>query len=206
MQDVSKQIAKFLLKIGAVKFNVSEGFIWASGIRSPIYCDNRIINSKVEVRDAVINAFTDIISNKYLNKTDIIAAVATGGIAYGILAADRLKLPFIYVREERKQHGLMKLIEGEYQEGDRVVLIEDNISTGSSSLKAIKALQDAGLEVVCLLSIMTYGFKTAEDSYASKNIKHESICNLNVILEVAQQEGIINSHDRDTILQFRSLH
>lgn len=115
MQDVSQQIAKFLLEIEAVKFNVKEGFTWTSGIKSPIYCDNRIINSKVEVRDAVINAFVDIISNKYIKKTDIIAAVATGGMTYGILAADRLRLPFIYVREERKQHGLMKLIEGEYQ-------------------------------------------------------------------------------------------
>lgn len=200
---LSRQIAKFLLEIKAVKFNVDEPFIWTSGIKSPIYCDNRIINSKVDIRDAVIFAFSNIITSDYLNETDIIAAVAIGGIPYGVLAADRLKLPFIYVREERKKHGLMKRVEGEFKEGDRVLLIEDHISTGGSSMKAIEGLKDEGLELICLLSIMTYGFKQAEELFRIQNVKHESICNLDIILMVAQEEGIISSDDAETILQFR---
>ena len=201
MQD--EKIAKFLLEIQAIKFNVQNPFTWTSGIRSPIYCDNRIINSKVVIRDAVINAFCKIIKNEFIEQTDIIAAVATGGIPYGTLVADRLNLPFIYVREERKKHGLMKRVEGHFNIGDRVVLIEDHISTGGSSMKAIEGLKDEGLELVSLLSIMTYGFKVADDLFSRENIKYESICNLDTILSVALQEGILNSNEIDTILKFR---
>lgn len=203
MSSTSRNIAKFLIEIEAVKFNVAKPFTWTSGIKSPIYCDNRIINSRVEVRDAVISAFTNIITDKYLVATDIIAGVATGGITYGVLIADRLKLPFIYVREERKQHGLMKRVEGDYQEGDKAVLIEDHVSTGGSSVKALQGLRAEGLEVVSLLSIMTYGFKEAEERYKEQNVKHESICNLDTVLVVAQEQGVISAGDVETILEFR---
>lgn len=199
----SKEIARQLLRIQAVRLSVNEPFTWVSGIKSPIYCDNRIINSRVDVRDSVITEFRDIITANFLQETDIIAGVATGGIPYGVLVADRLKLPFIYVREKRKEHGLMKRIEGEFKPGDRVVLIEDHISTGISSIKAIDALREEELQVVCLLSIMTYGFKVAEDAFNDKNIKHLSICDLDTVLEVAKEQGILNSSDADKILQFR---
>jgi orotate phosphoribosyltransferase len=202
MQDT--QIANFLLNIKAVKINVKEPFTWTSGIKSPIYCDCRIVNSYVKERNTVINKFVELIRAEFINKTNIIGGVASGGISYGALVADRLSLPFIYVREERKKHGLEKHIEGEYEAfGNRVVLIEDHISTGGSSMKAINAIKEQKLELVCLLSIMTYNFKEAEDVFSNAGIIHHSLCNLDTILEVALQRGIINSTDADKILKFR---
>ncbi|MEO6328055.1 MAG: orotate phosphoribosyltransferase [Ginsengibacter sp.] len=202
MQDT--QIANYLLDIKAIKINVTEPFTWTSGIKSPIYCDCRRVNSFVKERDAVINKFTDIIKGRFLSNTNVIAGVASGGISYGVLVADRLDLPFIYVREERKKHGLKKEIEGEYQSfGNRVVLIEDHISTGGSSMKAVNSLRDEHLEVNCLLSIMTYGFKEANDAFYAAGILHDSLCNLDTILEVALQRQIINSADADKIRGFR---
>lgn len=199
----SKRIAKLLLDIGAVKFSMNEPFTWVSGIQSPIYCDNRIINSKVDVRDAVVGEFTDIILKNFLSEIDVIAGVATGGIPYGILIADRLKLPFIYVREKRKEYGLKKIVEGAYSEHDRVILIEDHISTGMSSIRAVQGLREAGLSLTSLISIMTYGFKNAETAFQLENIPHTSICDLDIILMVAQEEGILSGYDAEEILKFR---
>jgi len=201
----SRKIAKFLLEIGAIKFNIHNPFIWTSGIQSPIYCDNRIINSKVHVRDAVIAELSGIVAKNFLSdKNDIIiAGVVTGGITYGVLIADRLKLPFIYVRAERKEHGLKKIIEGDFNPGAKVVLIEDHISTGISSRRAVESLRAEGAEVVCLLSIMTYGFKTTQEEYKKENIPHASICDLDTVLEVAEEEGILSPDDVKTILRFR---
>ncbi|MGZ8559045.1 MAG: orotate phosphoribosyltransferase [Chitinophagaceae bacterium] len=199
----SKKIAKYLLDIKAVKFNVEQPFTWASGIVSPIYCDNRIINSKVEVRNAVVNEFSNIIARYYLPETQIIVGVATGGIPYGVLAADRLSLPFIYVREKRKEHGLKKMVEGYFEQGNRVVLIEDLISTGMSSRRAIDSLRSEGLHLISLISIMTYGFKEADEEFKKEHVEHVSICDLDTILEVAQEEGILHSKDLQTILQFK---
>jgi orotate phosphoribosyltransferase len=197
-----KQIAKFLLEIGAVKFNVENPFIWTSGIKSPIYCDNRIINSKVEVRDAVIAEFSNIIHEKY-SDIDTVAGLATGGISYGAIIASRLNLPFIYVRAERKQHGLMKIVEGEFTPGEKVVLIEDHISFGGSSIRGINYLKDEGIEVVSLLSIMTYDFQEAIDAYKKEGIQYHSICHLNTILQVALEENRLSQNDVEAILLFR---
>jgi orotate phosphoribosyltransferase len=199
----SRQIAKYLLDIGAVKFNVEHPFKWTSGIDSPIYCDNRVINSKVQVRNAVIGEFMKVISNNFADKFDTIAAVATGGMPYGVLIADRLKLPFIYVRSERKEYGMKKVVEGDFQEGDRVILIEDHISTGKSSLKAAQFLKEEKIIVICLLSIMTYGFKEAEDKFKADNVPFGSICNLDIVLEVAKEENMLSAAQVETILQFR---
>jgi orotate phosphoribosyltransferase len=199
------RIANFLLDINAVKINVKEPFIWTSGIKSPIYCDCRIVNSYVEARDAVISKFVEVINGRFISKTNIIGGVASGGISFGALVADRLHLPFIYVREERKKHGLKKQIEGAYEPfGNRVLLIEDHISTGGSSVKAIHVLKDQQLEVVCLLSIMTYGFKEADVAFDAAGVIHDSLCNLDVVLEVAAERNIINSEEADKIRQFRS--
>lgn len=199
----SKLIAEYLLEIGAVKFNVENPFTWVSGIRSPIYCDNRIINSKVKVRKAVIDEFTKIISEYYLQDINTIAGVATGGIPYGVLTADRLDLPFIYVREKRKEHGLKKIVEGEFSAGDKVVLIEDHISTGISSRKAVQGLREEGLVLVSLISIMTYGFAEADKQFKEENIEHASLCDLDTVLEVAQKNGRLSNADVKTILDFR---
>ncbi|MEO6187778.1 MAG: orotate phosphoribosyltransferase [Ginsengibacter sp.] len=201
--STSKKIAGYLLDIGAVKFDVKKGFTWTSGIQSPIYCDNRIINSRIEVRRAVVDAFVEIIENKKTDQPDIIAGVATGGITYGVLAADKLSLPFIYVREKKKEHGMMKAVEGEYHTGDKVILVEDHISTGGSSLKAVEHLRDEGLSVICLISIMTYGFDKARDSFQQAGVEYESICDLDVVIDVAKEKGFINPSDIDTILKFR---
>ncbi|MEO6453826.1 MAG: orotate phosphoribosyltransferase [Ginsengibacter sp.] len=201
---MQEEIAEFLLDIQAVKFRIEEPFFtWASGIKSPIYCDNRIINSKVEVREAVVNAFTNIIKNKFLEETDIIAGVATGGIPYGVLVADRLKLPFIYVRSERKKHGLEKQIEGAFKPGDKVILIEDHISTGGSSLNAIIALREEGMQLISLLSIMTYGFAEAKYRFGEAGVSSESLCDLDTVLNVAVQKNIIKTEDKYRILEFR---
>jgi orotate phosphoribosyltransferase len=199
----SKKIAKSLLEIGAFKINLKELYTWTSGIKSPIYCDNRIINSKVGVRNEVINEFSDTVASNFLANTDSIAGVATGGMTYGVLIANRLSLPFVYVRAERKEHGLKKVVEGYFNRGDRVVVIEDHISTGKSSIQAVDHLREEGLEVVCLLSIMTYGFKSAEQAFKDKNIPFGSICNLDTVLDVAREEGSISKEDVDTILAFR---
>jgi orotate phosphoribosyltransferase len=200
MQDT--QIANFLLNIKAVKINVKEPFTWTSGIKSPIYCDCRIVNSYVEARDAVISKFTDLINKDFPN-VDLIGGVASGGISYGALIADRLKKPFIYVRERKKEYGLMKQVEGEYNAYNSVVLIEDHISTGGSSLNAIKAIRDRNLKVAGLLSIMTYSFKEAKHKFEEANVKQESLCDLDTILNVALSEGRITSDDVKTILDFR---
>jgi orotate phosphoribosyltransferase len=199
----SKKIARSLLEIGAVKINMKDLFTWTSGIKSPIYCDNRIINSKVKVRDEVINEFSNTVTSKLLPNTDIIAGVATGGMTYGVLIASRLDLPFIYVRSERKEHGLKKAVEGFFNRGDRVVLIEDHISTGKSSIQAVEHLREEGLEVICLLSIMTYGFQAAAQAFTDKNIPFASICDLDTVLEVALEDGTLDKKDVDTILEFR---
>jgi orotate phosphoribosyltransferase len=201
MQDT--RIANLLLDIKAVKINVNEPFLWTSGIKSPIYCDCRIINSHVLVRDVVIEKFTELIKNEFISTTDYIAGVASGGISYGALIADRLHLPFMYVRDKKKEHGLGKQIEGEYNAYNRVILIEDLISTGGSSLKAVQAVREADLIVECLLSIMTYNSKKADNSFAEANVKHYSLCNLDIIIEVALDRNDISHSDAETILKFR---
>jgi orotate phosphoribosyltransferase len=196
------KIAEKLLSIGAIQINVKNPFTWVSGIKSPIYCDNRQINSNVAVRDLVVCAFVDFIHN--IEGVDIIAGVATGGIPLGTLIADRLKLPFIYVRSEPKKHGLMKQVEGYFKKGDKVILIEDHISTGSSSMKAIKGLKEAGLDLICLISNMTYGFDKAEKLFNDEGIKHYSICNLETILKSAVRAGIINEDEKNQVIKFKS--
>lgn len=196
-------IAKFLLDIKAVKISVNDQFTWTSGIKSPIYCDCRIVNSHVEARNTVINKFTELIKRDYPN-VDTIAGIASGGISYGALIADRLKKPFIYVREKRKEHGLMKQIEGEYSDNNSAILIEDLISTGGSSINAIKAVRQENLKVAGLLSIMTYDFRIAENKFKEEGVSYESLCNLDTILSVAAERKIINSAEVEKIKMFRN--
>lgn len=197
------QVAENLLKIGAVKLNVTTPFIWTSGIKSPIYCDNRSINSEVEIRESIVNEFVERIRKEF-PQTEIIAAVAIGGIPFGILIADRLKLPFIYVRDKPKNYGLMRQIEGSYKPGNKVVLIEDHISTGQSSMKAIQGLRDGNLDLLCLFSITTYGFKKAEELFKKENINYTSLCTLDSILNTAVGKKIISEQEKLDILEFRN--
>jgi orotate phosphoribosyltransferase len=199
-----KKIAGYLLDIGAVKLSVNQPFTWASGIKAPIYCDNRVIAAHVDIRNAILREYTESIYNHhYLADLNIIAGVATGGMTFGALIADRLSLPFIYVRPERKEHGLRKQVEGLYKAGDKVILIEDHISTGGSSWKAIEGLKNENLELICLYSIMTYGFKIADDLFKSKGVVHESLCDLDAVIEVAKERKDITPAQADSILRFR---
>lgn len=202
ISEDAKQLASGLLKIGAVKFNMDSPFTWVSGIKSPIYCDNRMINSHVDVRKEVIAAFAREIKRRYAN-VEVIAGVATGGISFASLIAGMLDLPMIYVREKAKEHGMMKQIEGEVPEGSRVVLIEDHISTGGSSLKAATAIKNAGLELLGLISIMQYGFDVARARFQEENVAFSSLCDLDTVVEVAVDKGILTKADRDSITTFR---
>ena len=159
-EDKALKVAEFLLQAKAIKLNPKNPFIWASGIKSPIYCDNRITLSYPQIRTFIRQAYTESIIERY-GKPDIIAGVATGGIPQGALVAQELGIPFIYVRNKTKSHGMGNQIEGYYEEGQKIIVVEDLISTGQSSLNAVKALRKAKLEVKGLIAIFTYGFKIA---------------------------------------------
>ena len=199
----AKDIAKELLLIGSVSFDVNSPFTWVSGIKSPVYCDNRKVNSHVATRKKVVDAFHDLIKSDFPN-LEIIAGVATGGIPFGILVADRMDLPFIYVRQAPKEHGLMRQVEGHYKPGNKVVLIEDLISTGGSSLKAVQGLRQEQLDTLGLVSVFTYHFEKAENLFAKENINQCSICDLDTLVDVAVAEGRISSQDKGSILAFRN--
>jgi orotate phosphoribosyltransferase len=199
---LSKEVAKKLLDIGVIKLNVTDPFTWTSGIKAPIYCDNRIINSNVEVRNLVVKAFVEIIRDKF-PQVEKIAGIVTGGVPFGVLIADRMNLPFIYVRQKSKEHGLQKQVEGSYNRDEKVVLIEDHISTGGSSLNAVHGVRDAGLDILGLVSIMTYGFEIASNNFKEENVTHFSICNLDTVLEVAGQLKVITDDEKKSILVFR---
>jgi len=195
-------VAKHLLRLGSVQLSVDKPFTWASGIKSPIYCDNRKINSDVDARNTVVNAFVELIKTEFAD-AEVIAGVATGGISFGALIADRLNLPFIYVRQAPKDHGLMKQVEGGFEAGQKTVVIEDLISTGSSSMKAVQGLRDENIKVLGLISIMTYGFKKATKLFDDEKVDQWSLCNLDTMVDVALAQGKISAEDKTAILKFR---
>lgn len=202
LSEDSKPIAKSLLAINAVQLNTVKLFTWVSGIKSPIYCDNRKVNSHVNERTQVTISFEKLI-HKQFPTVEVIAGVATGGISFGAMIANRMGLPFIYVRQEKKEHGLMKQVEGDFREGAKVVLIEDHISTGKSSMIAIDALRESKLNVLSIVSIMTYGFNKANKIFSDNKVKQFSLSDLDTILEVALKAGKIDLTERDSILEFR---
>ncbi len=201
--DIAEAVAEQLLKIGAVKLSIAQPFTWVSGIKSPVYCDNRKINSYVEPRRLIADAFVTIIKKQYPN-VDSIAGVATGGIPMGILIAERLDLPFIYVRQEAKKYGLMKQVEGDYKEGDRTVLIEDLVSTGGSSLKALNGILNANIKVEALFSIMTYNFKASQELFKENSVNYNSLTDLDTVLKVAESNGSLSKAEVSEVIQFRA--
>jgi len=201
---MKKSVESELLRIGCFYFDVKNPFVWASGIKSPIYCDNRKINSFVSVRNLVLEEITELIRKKnILSDLEIIAGVATGGIPMGMLIADRLKKPFIYVRQSSKQHGLKKQIEGHFEKNKKVLIVEDLISTAKSSINAFDILKKESLDVVGLVSIMSYEFKKAKKDLDENKIKYFSLTNLNRLLDVAENEKKISATEKDKILSFR---
>lgn len=198
----AREVGSALLALGAVKIDVNSPFTWVSGIKSPIYCDNRKIPSDVAVRKEMVKFFRNLIEERFPG-VEVIAGVATGGIPLGILVADSMGLPFIYVRQAPKEHGLKKQVEGDFKPGAKVVLIEDHISTGGSSLKAIRGLRNEGLELLALISIMTYNFKAAQELFESEDVNYLSLCDLDNVVEVALETGKITEAEKNSVLTFR---
>jgi orotate phosphoribosyltransferase len=202
MENSAKKIAEYLLQIKAIKLQPSNPFTWASGWKSPIYCDNRKTLSFPEVRSYIRDSFAELIGKIYPD-TGMIAGVATGAISHGALVADKLGLPFIYVRSGAKEHGLGNQIEGYYQEGQKIVVIEDLISTGGSSLNAVKVLREAGCEVLGMAAIFTYEFKKASDGFMAEKCTLDTLCNYSVLIETAVKTGYITENDVETLKKWR---
>ena len=195
--NLKSRTAECLLKLNAVKLQPNNPFTWASGWKSPIYCDNRIILSNVNYRNQIANDFAKLIKINY-NNVDVIAGVATGAIGIGILVADKLNVPFIYVRPEPKKHGRKNQIEGKISKGQKVVVIEDLISTGKSSLNAIKALKENKLNVLGMLAIFSYEFKISKINFEKNLITVDSLSNYTELISKAVQMGYINKKDVET--------
>ena len=202
MENFEKKTAEYLLQIKAIKLQPSNPFTWASGWKSPIYCDNRKTLSFPEVRSYIRDSFSSLIKSLY-PQADMIAGVATGAIAHGALVADKLGMPFIYVRSGAKEHGLGNQIEGYYEKGQKVVVIEDLISTGGSSLNAVTALRDAGCEVLGMVAIFTYEFKKASDAFVSGDCKLNTLSNYSMLVETAVKTGYIGEKEVETLKKWR---
>jgi len=202
-KDLSLKVAELLLKTKAVRLQPDKPFTWASGWKSPIYCDNRITLSFPEVRTHIRQGYAQTILDNF-GKPDVIAGVATGGIAQGALIAQELGLPFIYVRSAAKGHGMENLIEGAYQEGQRVVVIEDLISTGGSSIKAVQALRAGGLEVKGLIATFTYGFSLAEQQFTEANCPYVCLTDYGTLIDVATKTNYVTEADEETLRAWRN--
>ena len=198
-----KDVAKGLLSIKAVFFRPDEPFTWASGIKSPVYCDNRLTLTAPEVRTLIENSIADVIKEEY-PEADVIMGTATAGIAHAAIAAHILGLPMGYVRSGAKDHGRGNQIEGQLNKGDKVVIVEDLISTGGSVIDAATALRNAGAEVLGIVSIFTYGMQKGLDRLAQENLKNISLTNFDVISEVAGDESYIRPEDRERLIAFRN--
>jgi orotate phosphoribosyltransferase len=200
--DSAKRIADFLLQIKAIKLQPSNPFTWASGWKSPIYCDNRKTLSYPEVRSFIRDSFSSAIA-KYYPDCELIAGVATGAIAHGVLVAEKLGLPFIYVRSEAKEHGLGNQIEGYFEKDQKVVVIEDLISTGGSSLSAVRALKGAGCLVLGMIAIFTYEFSKASASFSAEKCELHTLSDYSTLIESAVASGYIGETEVDALRKWR---
>ena len=202
MENTQKHIAQLLLQIKAIKLNPATPFTWASGWRSPIYCDNRKTLSYPEVRNIIRDHFKALILDKYPDAEGIVG-VATGAIAHGMLVADVMDLPFIYVRSSAKGHGMQNLIEGEYKEGAKYVVVEDLVSTGGSSLKAVEALREAKCEVLGMVAIFTYGFQVSVDKFKEHNCTLDTLSDYDALIEEAAAKEYVQTQDIEILKSWR---
>ena len=200
---VSSKIAEYLLKIKAVRLSIDPPFTWSSGWKSPIYCDNRLTLSYPEIRREIRRAFAERIRNEYSEATGI-AGVATGAIAQGVMVAEELGLPFIYVRSKAKGHGMQNLLEGKVDPVGKYVVIEDLVSTGKSSVQAVKAIQESGAEVLGTLAIFSYGFPHARATFAETGTSYDSLTNLQELLQKAEEINYLRPQEKDTILSWQN--
>ena len=197
-----KAVAEKLLQIGAVKLSPAEPFTWASGWKSPIYCDNRKVLSFPYVRDFIKSEMCNVIFEQF-GEADMLAGVATAGIPWGAMAADQLKLPYIYVRPKPKEHGLGNQIEGAYEPTNKILVIEDLISTGKSSLQVVDVLRNAGLQVIGMVSIFNYGFNIADEAFQKANVPFKSLTNYASMIDLAVEKGIVDPSTQDLLMQWR---
>ena len=199
---MERKIAHELLSIGAVFLRPQEPFTWASGIKSPIYCDNRLTLSAPKVRQQIENGLAELV-RRYYPDCEMLMGTSTAGIAHAAITATLLDLPMGYVRGEAKSHGRTNRIEGKLEPGAKVVVVEDLISTGGSAIECVEALREAGADVLGIVSIFTYGMKKGLERLASAHTENHSLCNLDVLVEVAAEEGRIAPEWKDRILAFR---
>lgn len=197
----SKELAKKLLEIKAIKLNAENPFTWTSGTISPIYCDNRMVLSYPEIRTFVKNALAEIVKEKFSN-VEIVAGVATAGIPHAALVADILNLPNCYVRPEPKKHGMKNQIEGNLPTGSKVVLVEDLIATGKSSFQSIQAIREAGSEVIGLVALFTYGFPDAKAAFKKEGIPYYTVSDFATLCDVAVEENLLDKNKLQTVMEF----
>jgi len=201
--NTAEKLAHYLLQIKAIQLSVQKPFTWASGWKSPIYCDNRQTLSHPDIRDFVRDSLTDAVIERF-KSADVIAGVATGGIAHGALVADQLKKPFIYVRSSAKGHGMQRAVEGKVDKGAKVVMIEDLISSGKSSLKAVDAIrEETEAEVVGLIALFTYGFETSVNNFEAHNVPFHTLSNYETLIRVAINKGYIAPEHEDVLTLWR---
>jgi orotate phosphoribosyltransferase len=198
-----KVTAEKLLQINAVKLNLKEPFTWASGWKSPIYCDNRRILSFPFARDFVKSELSNVVFEKFPG-AELLAGVATAGIAWGAMVADQLKLPYIYVRTKPKEHGLGNQVEGYFEKGQKTVVIEDLVSTGKSSLQVVDVLKNAGVDVIGMVSIFTYDFPVAAEAFANAGLKYQPLTNYPVLIQLAIEKGIVSKDEEEILLKWRN--
>ena len=201
-KDTAEKTAELLLQINAIKLNPKNPFTWASGWQSPIYCDNRLILSFPAIRNFVREEFSKHIEKEF-GKPDVIAGVATGAIGIGVLVAEYMGLPFVYVRPEPKKHGRQNQVEGFLQKGQNVVVVEDLISTGNSSLLAVEALKEAGANIKGMVAIFTYGFDVAKENFKNANIELNTLADYNNLLELAVTKNYISEIELKTLQEWR---
>jgi len=202
MSTNEKAIAEKLLQINAIKLNVQKPFTWASGWKSPIYCDNRKVLSFPYIRDFIKSEMCNVVFQEF-SEADLLAGVATAGIAWGAMAADQLKLPFIYVRPKPKEHGLGNQVEGYFEKGQKTVVIEDLVSTGKSSLQVVDVLRESGMEVIGMVSIFTYAFDVAQEAFKSAGIAYKSLTNYETLISLAAEKGQVKPEDETILLNWR---
>jgi orotate phosphoribosyltransferase len=197
-----KAVAEKLLEIQAIKLNLATPFTWASGWKSPIYCDNRKTLSFPAIREFIKSEMCNQVFEEFPD-AELLAGVATAGIAWGAMVADQLKLPFIYVRSKPKEHGMGNQIEGFYEKNKKVVVIEDLVSTGKSSLAVVQALRTAGLQIAGLVSIFNYGFDEAANAFSAEKIKTKSLTDYATLIGLAVEKGSVNAAQFETLVKWR---
>lgn len=199
--NIASEVAKQLLQIKAIKLSPQNPFTWASGIQSPIYCDNRVVLSFPQVRKLVIKALAE--KSKEFGQFNMVAGVATAGIAHGALLAAELDLPFVYVRSKAKEHGRQNMIEGQLRGNERILVVEDLISTGGSSIKAVQALEDTGCNIAGVIAIFSYGFEKAKTAFEAIDCPFTTLSNYDALLQEAINIGYINQDQVETLKSWR---